>query len=351
MTTETTTEAPPKKKDKCVAPIILGVILLAGIIVGVKEYIRYSHIENTDDAQVACNIDPVVTRITDYITEIDFKDNDKITKGQVLIKLDDNDLILKEKQAEADLANAQAAVAVAQANAESIKSNVATALDEIKADSVTLTKTTEDFNRYQSLIKDGSITREQYDNAKSARDGAIVQISIAKKKFESAQKQAEVASANLAAAKTAVDIKKRAYSTDSLQLTYAVITAPTNGIASKRSIQLGQLVQAGSPLLAIVEDSVWIEANFKETQMNDMKVGQTADVSIDAFDGKSINGTLSSFSGGTGSIFSLLPPDNATGNFVKVVQRMPVKITLDTKSDLYKQLRPGLSVEVTVKVR
>jgi membrane fusion protein (multidrug efflux system) len=350
MTNEGTTETTPKKKKRT-APIILGVVLLAAIILGINEYIYYSHVQNTDDAQVSSNIDPVVTRITDYVTNINFQDNQQITKGQVLVQLDDKDLILKEQQAEADLANVQANVAVAKANAESIGSSVATAKDEIDAAQITFGKDSLDFDRYQNLYKDGSITKEQFDNARSAKQSAAKQVDIARKRYESAEKQYEVAQANLSSSQTNVAIKQSAVDYAKLQLSYATITAPVSGKASKRSIQTGQLVQAGSPLLAIVEDSMWIEANFKETQMNDMKIGQTAEIEIDALNGRKINGTISSFAGATGTIFSLLPPDNAAGNFVKVVQRVPIKIVLDTKNDLYKQLRPGLSVEVTVKVK
>ena len=348
MTTEETTATKPKRK---LAPFILGAVLLVAIVLGVKEYLYYSTVENTDDAQVSSNIDPVVTRITDYVTSINFQDNMPVTKGQVLVTLDDKDLKLKEQQAEADLANVSANVDVAKANAESMGSTVATAKDEIEAAQITLSKDSLDFDRYKNLIKDGSVTQQEYDNSKAAMQGASKQVDIARRKYESAEKQYQVAQANLSSSQTNVAIKQSAVDYAKLQLSYATITAPTNGKASKRAIEVGQLVSAGSPLMAIVEDSMWVEANFKETQMNDMKVGQTADVEIDALDGRKITGTISTFAGATGTIFSLLPPDNAAGNFVKVVQRVPVKIVLDTKSDLYKQLRPGLSVEVTVKVK
>ncbi len=349
MTNEGTPEVTPKKRNK--APFILGAVLLVAIGIGVKEYMYYSKVENTDDAQVSSNIDPVVTRITNYVTSINFQDNQPVTKGQVLVTLDNTDLKLKEEQAEADLANVQANVAVAKANAESIESAVATAKDEIDAAQITYSKDSIDFGRYKNLIKDGSITQEQFDNSKSALQGASKQIDIARRKYESAEKQYEVAQANLSSSQTNIAIKQSAVDYAKLQLSYATVIAPISGKASKRSIEVGQLVQAGSPLLAIVEDSMWIEANFKETQMNNMKVGQIADVEVDALDGRIITGTISSFAGATGTIFSLLPPDNAAGNFVKVVQRVPIKITLDPKSELYKQLRPGLSVEVTVKVK
>jgi membrane fusion protein (multidrug efflux system) len=349
MTNEEIEEIKPKKKK--IGPIILGIVLLGVVVFGIKEYIYYSKVENTDDAQVTSNIDPVIARITNYVTSINFQDNEPVVKGQVLVRLDDADLKLKEQQTEAELENVRANVAVAKANAESIESMMSTSKDEIDAAQITYNKDSVDFDRFKNLIKDGSITQEQYDNSKSVFQSAAKQVDIARRKYESAEKQYEVAQANLNSAQTNVAIKQSAVDYTKLQLSYTTIYAPANGKASKRSIEVGQLVQAGSPLLAIVEDSMWIEANFKETQMNNMKVGQTAEVEIDALDGKILNGTISSFAGATGTIFSLLPPDNAAGNFVKVVQRIPVKIVLDTKSEFYKQLRPGLSVETTVKVR
>ena len=157
--------------------------------------------------------------------------------------------------------------------------------------------------------------------------------------------------ADLASAEASVNVKQADLDFAKLQLSYATITAPASGIASKRAIQLGQLVGAGSSLLAVVEDSVWVEANFKETQLGDIKIGQTANVTVDALNGQVINGTVSSFAGATGALFSLLPPDNATGNYVKVVQRVPIKVVLDTKNPNYKLLRPGLSVEVSITVQ
>jgi membrane fusion protein (multidrug efflux system) len=344
------TEEIPKKKTKK-APIIIGVVLLAGAIIGIKEYLYYSHLETTDDAQIVSNINPVVARISDYVTDINFQDNQHVTKGQVLVKLDDKDLTIKEQQIEAELLTAQANVAVAKANAASAESALATTKSEIDAAQITVGKTTKDLERYQNLIKDGSITQEQYDNSKAAKDAAESQLEIAKRKNEASEKQYQVALANASSVQSMITAKQADLDYAKLQLSYATITAPVSGVISKRAIQIGQLVQAGSSLLAIVEDSVWVEANFKETQMNDIKLNQAATVQIDALDGGKINGTISSFSPGTGAVFSLLPPDNAAGNYVKVVQRVPVRIALDNKSAAYKMLRPGLSVEVNVEVK
>lgn len=339
------------KKRKRITTIILGLILLAGVVFGLREYFKFKNIESTDDAQLSSNIDPVLARISDYVTAINFKDNEHVTKGQVLVQLDDKDLVIKEQQAKANLNDAQAKADVSKANAASVQSMLATSKDEINSAKINYGKARRDFERYRDLYKDGSVTQEQFDQFRTTMQSDSNQVDIATKKYESAQKQYELALADLASAQAAVNVKQADLNFAKLQLSYATITAPANGIASKRSIQLGQLVGAGSSLLAVVEDSVWVEANFKETQLNDLKTGQTANVTIDALNGQIIEGKVSSFAGATGALFSLLPPDNATGNYVKVVQRIPVKVVLDTKNPAYKQLRPGLSVEVSITVQ
>jgi len=345
------TENESKKKGNRKTTIILGGVLLVGLVFGLMEYFKYKNIENTDDAQLSSNIDPVVARISDYVTSINFKDNEHVTKGQVLVQLDDKDLIIKAQQAEADLNDAQAKADVSKANAASVQSMLATSKDEIASAKINYDKAHRDYERYMNLYKDGSVTQEQFDQYRTTMQSDSNMVDIASKKYASAQKQYDLSLADLASSEAAVNVKQADLNFAKLQLSYATITAPASGIASKRSIQLGQLVGAGSSLLAVVEDSVWVEANFKETQLKDLKPGQAANVTIDALNGEIINGTVSSFAGATGALFSLLPPDNATGNYVKVVQRVPLKIVLDTKNPAYKQLRPGLSVEVSINVQ
>jgi len=344
------TENETKKKGNKKTTIILGVILLGGIVFGIMEYLKYKNIESTDDAQLSSNIDPVVARISDYVTAINFKDNEHVTKGQLLVQLDDKDLTIKEQQGEANLNDAEAKAEVSRANAASVQSLLATSKDEITSAKINYDKARRDYERYQNLYKDGSVTQEQFDQYRTTMQSDSNMVDIATKKYTSAQKQYDLSLADLASSEASVKIQQSNLDFAKLQLSYATITAPASGIASKRSIQLGQLVGAGSSLLAVVEDSVWVEANFKETQLNDLKTGQPANVIIDALNGKVINGTISTFAGASGALFSLLPPDNATGNYVKVVQRIPVKIVLDTKNPDYKLLRPGLSVEVSITV-
>ncbi len=275
-----------KKKGNRVTTIVLGVILVAGIGVGIRQYLHFKNIESTDDAQLSSNIDPVVARISDYVTSINFKDNEHVTKGQLLVQLDDKDLIIKEQQAEADLNDAQANAEVSKANSASVESMLATSKDEITSAKIDYNKAVRDFERYQNLYKDGSVTQEQFDHYRTTMESDSNKIDIATKKLESTQKQYELSLADLGSAQAAVSVKQSAVDFAKLQLSYATITAPANGIASKRSIQLGQLVGAGSSLLAVVEDSVWIEANFKETQLSDIKPGQAASVTIDALNGQ-----------------------------------------------------------------
>ena len=312
-----TEEQESKKKGKTRTTIILGAVLFGGIIFGVTEYLHYKNIETTDDSQLSSNIDPVVARISDYVTAINFKDNEHVTKGQVLVQLDDKDLTIKEQQAEANLNDAQANADVSKANAASVQSMLATSKDEITSAKIDYEKARRDYDRYQNLYNDGSVTQEQFDQYRTTMQSDSNKVDIATKKYESAQKQYDLALADLASAQASVSVKQADLNFAKLQLSYATITAPASGIASKRDIQIGQLVGVGSSLLAVVEDSVWVEANFKETQLSDIKVGQKADVTIDALNGQTIQGTVNSFAGATGALFSLLPPDNATGNYVK----------------------------------
>jgi len=183
-----TEEKEPKKK-KAPTTIILGLILLAGIIIGVYEYLKYKNVVSTDDAQLSSNIDPVVARISDYVTSINFKDNEHVTKGQVLVQLDDKDLVIKEQQAEANLNDAQANADVSKASAASVQSLLATSKDEITSAKINYDKARRDFERYQNLYKDGSVTQEQFDQYRTTMESDSNMVDIANKKYASAQKQ------------------------------------------------------------------------------------------------------------------------------------------------------------------
>lgn len=344
-------ETKKKPKNK-ILPIILTVIIIASAIFGITKYIYAEHHEDTDDAQMDADISPVIARVAGYVNEIRFQDNQHVKEGDTLIKLDDRDLRIKVEQAQAALENAKAMISVtkanigtAQANVETVKSNN---IDEAK---IRLWKATQDYDRYEKLLDEKSVTQQQFDVIKAEKETAAAALDAANKQEQSSSMQFQAVDKQLAANQSDVDQKQADLDYAKLQLSYGTITSPTTGTVSQKNVELGQLVNAGTPLCAVVSDSaVYITANFKETQLTNMKVGLPVSIVVDAYPDKEINGTVYRFSAATGAKFSLLPPDNATGNFVKVVQRIPVKILLDTDKATLAMLRPGMSVKVSVKI-
>ena len=338
----------PKKK-KNFAPYILAGVLVIAAIFGIVKYNYAMHHENTDDAQLETDISPVLPRTSGYITEINFEDNQKVTAGQILIKLDENDLRLKVDQAQAALDNAIANEAVIRANVGSSSAVVATSKSSIAPAKIRLWKATQDYDRYKKLLADKAVTQSQFDAIKAEMESAQSAVEVAEKQEEAAGSQESATSVQIKVAQSVIAQRKADLDYAKLQLSYAVIKAPVSGIVSKKSVQIGQFVQAGQPLVSIVSDSsIWVVANFKETQLEKMKPGQKVEVEVDAFKDRMLNAEVSSFSAATGARFSLLPPDNATGNFVKVVQRLPVKIKFHEDAKTMSMLRPGMSVKVTV---
>ena len=302
---------------------VLAVAAAAGITFGLKTLAFYRHNVETDDAEVEGHIDPVLPRISGYVTEVAVQDNQRVAAGQVLVRIDTRDLQAKADLAEAALENARAQVDVARANVKSAES-----LDA---------RTAADLKRLSPLRAKEEISQQQFDAAAAAAEAAAAQHSAAARSVTAAQAQVGQKKADLDFAR--------------LQLSYAVVAAPAAGTVSKKNVEVGEMVQAGQPLLAIVEDGdLWVVANFKETQLKKMKVGQRATLAIDAYPGRQFSGRVDSLSAATGAKFALLPPDNATGNFTKVVQRVPVKIVFTEPPDAAHPLRAGMSVNAVVRV-
>ena len=340
-----------KKPRKLVFPIILGLVLVGALIFTVKEYVFLQSHEQTDDAQVDGDISPVIARVSGYVMEIRFKDNQYVHAGDTLVVLDDRDYKIKLDQAVAAQTAAQKNVAAQGAQIAESQSNIAVQRANIEQAQVRLWKATQDYDRYKNLYDDHAITKAQLDEVTADRDGAQAALDAAKSQVPVIDKRINTSREQTVATGAVIDSRKADVEYAQLQLTYTVITAPASGIISKRNIQLGQLVQAGSPLFSVVHEDIYITANFKETQLSDIRLGQKVDIRVDAFDKQVIPGTIESFSGATGAKFSLLPPDNATGNFVKVVQRVPVRIHIDADAEVLNKMRPGMSVDVTVHTK
>ena len=355
--------AKPKKRSK-VFLIILIVMILAGAWFGISKYTYAQHHEETDDAQIEADILPVIPRVSGYVKEIRVKDNQLVSAGDTLIVIDDRDLKLKLMEAEAALSTAKSNVAASRANTQAARSGIATSqagvstIDaQIESAKVNLTRATQDYNRYANLIQDHSITQQQFEQAQAAKELAEKQLLILQQQKKQASSQTGVVSSQTNATAQSIEVaqsmvKQKEVDVENakLNLSYAVITAPEAGKVSKVNVQEGQLLQAGQSTFNIVHNSnIWVVANFKETQYSKMVIGQKVSVSVDAFPKHDFEAVLSSFSPATGAKFSLLPPDNASGNFVKVVQRLPVKIEFTNMQDtLLKRLRPGMNVNVDV---
>jgi len=344
-----TQENSTKKKPNKVLPIILGVILVAGIIFGIKEYIYYSKHIDTDDAQIDGDISPVVARVGGYVDSIYFQENTHVNKDQILVKIDDQDYKVKLEQAEAAKTGASANINVGESQIYTNDANSASARAQVESAAARLDKTNKDYLRYANLVKDGSVTQQQFDQAKADLEVAQATYRAAQDQYKAAQEQVGATKNQLTVTHTGVSQKQVDVDYAKLQLSYTVVKAPSSGITSKKNVQVGQLVQAGQTLFSIVNDSsIYITANFKETQLDKIKTGQKVNIDVDAYPELKLTGTVYNFSPATGAKFSLLPPDNATGNFVKVVQRLPVKIKINGSKEDMDKLHPGMSVSVSV---
>ena len=313
--------APRRRRRKFIPWLIAALVVGAGIVYGVRTIAFYRHHAETDDAQIEGHIDPVLPRVSGYVTEIDVDDNQRVARGDVLLRIDTRDLQAKIETAQGALETARAQVAVARAN--------------VSAAETARGRATGDLTRYSALRQKQEISQQQYDAARAAADAATAQRSAALQSVAAARAQVAQKQADLDLAR--------------LHLSYATVAAPSSGIVSKKNVEVGELVQAGQPLMAIVQDArVWVVANYKETQLRRMRVGQPVTFEVDAYPNHVFHGRVDSFAAATGAKFSLLPPDNATGNFTKVVQRIPVKIVPTDPPDPRFPLRAGMSVTTIV---
>jgi membrane fusion protein (multidrug efflux system) len=362
---------------------VIAALVILLLIGGFFIWRYYSVRESTDDAQIDGHINPISPRITGTVLNVLHDDNEVVQAGTLLVELDPKDYQVAVDRARADLANAQAnAVAAnvgvpltqttsssqllaADAGVKGAQRDIESARAKLNDAQAMYAKTSADMKRMEMLIAKDEVSHQQYDaavaannSAKANVDAATSAIASAESREAQSQAQAEAARtvpeqlkvtrARAGAATAEVQRAVSALAQAELNLQYTKIVAPVTGVLSKRSVEPGQTVQAGQPLFSIVNlEDIWTTANFKETQLRDMKVGQKAKIKVDAY-GKEFSGTIESIGGATGARFSLLPPENATGNYVKVVQRIPVRIRFDKNQDPNHQLRPGMSVEPVV---
>ena len=405
---------PKKKNRKPLIFAVVGIAAITASVFGYRYWSYASTHEETDNATVAGHIHQVSSRINGTVSEVEVNDNQLVQKGQLLLKLDPRDLQMKALQAQAaldaaqreanaaqtsirlaaqnaqaqttqaqgNISDAQAGISAAQASVTEARAGIPAAQAAVAQANANLQRTQADYNRYQSLYSQGAIPRQQLDNAKAAYEVALAQRNSAQQGVQQAQAklaqaiqgvssaqaklaqsrgglqqatatgvQTDVNRAQYEAARAAIAQAEASLKDAQLQLSYTNITALSNGRVGRKSVEVGQRVQPGSPLLAIVEGDYWVSANFKETQLEDMKPGQEVEIKLDAFAHHTFTGRVDSISPASGSQFALLPPDNATGNFTKVVQRIPVKVTFDPQSiqGYESRITPGMSAVVSVE--
>jgi membrane fusion protein (multidrug efflux system) len=391
----------------------IGIVVVLLAIIGVVAWLWLTagH-ESTDDAQIDAHLTQIAARVGGTITKVLVDDNQQVEAGALLVELDPRDYQVTVDRMRAELADAEAnaiaarsnvpitsatasgnlttarggvtqaqsGVAASEKEVEAARARLITAQARLREAEANATKAARDVERLRGLLAKDEVSQQQFDATAAAADAqraaadssrsqvaeAEAGIRVAESKLTQAQAGEQQAHAELQTAQTGPSqiqaTQARAAAADArvltaranlaqaeLNLQYAVVKAPVRGVVSKKGINVGQVVQPGQPLLAIVQlHEVWVTANYKETQLKDMRAGQRAAIDVDALGGHDFKGKVDSIAGATGARFSLLPPENATGNFVKVVQRVPVKIVLDAGQDPEHLLRPGMSVNATV---
>jgi membrane fusion protein, multidrug efflux system len=393
---------PSARRSKLGRGIFLVLLVIVLIVVGVLLYRHFAAWESTDDAEIDGYIYPVSARVSGYVTRVMVDDNQYVEAGTVLVRLDPKDYEVALATANATLANDRASAAALQTNVPLISVNTSTELSSASADVENCNaglvaaqrnfdaaqasllqaeandlKAQDDVNRYKPLAAKDEIPQQRYTNAVDAQKATAAAVEAARASAAAAEQavaqartkvteaqarlqyaetrpqQISVQRSRAEAANAETQRATSAFNQAQLNLQYTTIVAPINGIVGQRSVQPGQNVAPGQQLMTIVpldSQNIWVTADFKETQMTLMRPGQHVEISVDTY-GRTYDGHIDSIAGATGARYSLLPPENATGNYVKVVQRIPVKIYFEKGQDPQHLLRPGMSVEPNVRVK
>jgi membrane fusion protein (multidrug efflux system) len=330
----------------------VAVLVGLGSLAGWQYWTVWRFEISTDDAYVQADIVAIAPQVSGYISELSVDDNQSVKAGDVLARIDDRPYAAALAQAQSDVAAAKANIADAEAQLTEQQSLIAEANAAIKVDQAAEAFAAEDSTRFGTLAAKGYGTVHDAQQASSQQVGLTASIAKDEAAAAAAEQQIAILQAKLDEAKALLDHTEAAEQTAELNLGYTTITAPTDGVVGERSVRIGQFVTPGTQLLAVVPlGRTYIVGNFKETQLTDVRPGQPVVVAVDTFPGVTVRGVVDSLAPASGQEFALLPPDNATGNFTKIVQRVPVKIRIDPANPLQGLLRPGMSVTPTIDVR
>ena len=339
-------------RKKAIPNFFILIILVAGIAWVCGRFLRISNYEYTDNAQVKQHLTPVNTRVQGFIKKIYFEEYQKVKKGDTLVVIEDIEYRLKVAQAEADYHNALVGKNAMYTTINTTQNNILVTDAAIDEQRIRLENAETDYKRYQELVKEEAVTPQQFDRVRTdyAATKARYEQLIRQKQSTSLVKQEQTQ--RLEQNEAAIKLAEAALELAKLNLSYTVILATTDGVTGRKEIHEGELVQQGQTLVTLVDGTEkWVIANYKETQTTNMHIGQKVKISVDTIPGVRFEGRISSISDATGSAYSIIPQDNSAGNFVKVEQRIPIRIefTSENKKENLERLRAGMNVECTVE--
>jgi membrane fusion protein, multidrug efflux system len=332
--------------------IILLCVLGTAAYFGYKKYQYATTHEDTDNAQVETYFVPVLPRMAGYVKTVNVKDYDVVKKDEVLAEIDTDEAQLVLAELNADYVQSQTDVETAKANINNLNVTVQSATANLKANYLRREKAKKDAERDANLLADNAITRKQADDSKANAEILAAQYEAGQEDIATAKSRLPIFQAALHKAEAVLGVKKVKIEQQKLRLNYSKVYAPTSGRIGKKNVEPGQFIQAGQPLMTVVQDATfWVVANFKETQVKNLKIGDETELKLDAYPDRVLKGKIISISEATGAKTSLLPADNASGNFVKVTQRVPVKIEILDLEKNKEILRAGLSLGVSILIK
>jgi membrane fusion protein (multidrug efflux system) len=343
-----------RKVKKISFNIFVGVLIILGLVWVCSRFVHLGNVEYTDNAQVKQLIVPVNSRIQGFISKIYFDEYTTVRKGDTLAVIEDTELRLRVAQAEADYQNALSGKSAMATTISTTHNNLSVSDAGIEEMKILLQNAEKDYLRYKKLLAESAVTQQQYDGVKTNYDAMKAKYEMLVRQKQSTNLVKAEQTQRLDQTVSGIKLAEAALELAKLNLSYTVILAPCDGTTGRKNIQAGQLIQPGQTIVDVVDDNdKWIVANYKETQTANIKVGQEVEIEADAVSGITFKGIVKSVSRATGASFSLLPQDNSAGNFVKIAQRIPVRIEFskDNKPEDMKRLGAGMNVECTVKYK
>lgn len=338
-----------KKTIRIAYNAIIAILIIIGAVLVINKFVHFGNVEFTDNAHIQQHITPVNTRVQGYIKEIRFEEYQQVKKGDTLVVIEDAEFRLALAQARAGLANARAGRQVADAGISTTSSNINVSSAGIEEARVQMENAKREDDRFAALLQKEAVTRQQYDGVHTAYLSAKARYEAVSRQKESLASVRNEQSHRLSQSYAGIEVAEAAVRLAELNLSYTVIVATADGVIGHKDIHVGQLVNPGQTMCSIVDNSeMWVVANYRETQMPNIKIGSKVTMKVDAVPDATLEGEVERISDATGAAYSMIPQDNATGNFVKIEQRIPVRIKI-VKNDVADRLRTGMNVECEVE--